>query len=184
MLWWYNFRFSLSCISNVSCLAKISYFCVVESLSWRLYTLSNFLFNCLIFFFIFSDWMQASFISFSNLALSFLFFNFSQLDFSLFSVTFTYKLAFLSFRLKSWLGFLMKRFIGSFLPICQFIVLIFRVSGRFLPFGIALGWAFGFIRALRVLLSLANLSIRNRFLCTTNKLARNQVFLAGSDAMV
>ena len=181
---WYDFQFSSSRTSNASYLTKISWFCVVKSLFWRSCALSNFLFNCLIFFFISSDWMQTVFINSSNLVLSFLFSNFSQLDSSLSFVTFTHRLAFLSSRLKGWLGFLMKKFIGSFLSICQFIFLIFGVLGCFLSFSITLGWVFGFIGTLEVLSSSANLLLRNKFFCVANELAYNRVFLAGFDAMV
>ena len=145
---WYDFQFNLSRALSAFCLAKVSYSCVFENLSWKLYTLSNFLFNCLISSSIFSDWMQATFIDSSNLALSFLFSDFSQSDSSLFCMTFAHRLVFLTSRLKDWVGFLMKKFVSPFLFICWFIFLISSVSSCFclsLPFGIVLSWAFGFI---------------------------------------
>ena len=112
---WYNFWFHSLHILSVFCLAKVSCSCVFESLSWRSCTLSNFLFNYLMFFSISLDWIQAAFIDFSNLALSFLFFNFSQLDSFLSCVTFACRFAFLSSRLKNWVSFLMKKFVSLFL---------------------------------------------------------------------
>ena len=101
---WYDFRFSSSRALNASCLARVSCFYVVESLSWRSCALFNFLFNCLISSSIFSDWMQAVFIDSSNLALSFLFSDFRQSDSSLSCVIFACRLAFSSSRLKGWLA--------------------------------------------------------------------------------
>ena len=121
--------------------------------------------------------MQAAFINSSNLALSFLFSDFSQSNSSLSCVIFTCKLAFLS-------SFLIERFIYSFLTICQFIFSISSVSSSFLLFSIALSWAFGFIGALGVLLLLTNSLLRNGFFCIANKLVRNWVFLVGFDAMI
>ena len=156
-----------------SCFVKISYFYVLESLFRKLYDLSNFFFNYIIFSSISSDWMLAAFIELSNLAWSFFIFDFNQLDFSLFYVTFACRLAFLSSRLKDWLGFLMKRFISSFLSICQFILLISNISDCFLPFNIALSWAFDFIGAFGVSLSLVSSLLKNRFFYATNELTCN-----------
>ena len=78
----------------------------------------------------------------------------------------------------------MKKFISSFSFICQFIFSIFSVSSYFLPFGIALDWAFNFIEVLGILLLSANLLLRNGFFNATNKLTHNCVFLAGFNAMI
>ena len=178
---WFNLFHAL----YMFCLARISCFCISKSLSYRLYTLSNFLFNQTIFFSISSDWILAIFIEFSILAWSFFISNFSQLVFFLSCVTFTYRLAFLSSRLKGWLVFLMKEFVSFFHP---FVNLLFQFSAylvisTFLPFGIALSWAFSFIGTLGVLLSLVSLWFQNEFFYTTNELVCNQIFLAGFNTM-
>ena len=54
----------------------------------------------------------------------------------------------------------------------------------FLSFDIALSWAFGFIEALKILLILANLSLKSEFFCTINELAYDCVFLTDFDNMV
>ena len=68
---WFVFQFNLSYASSIFCLAKVNCFYILQSLSLRLYTLFNFLFNYMIFSSIFSNWILGAFIVLLNLAQSF-----------------------------------------------------------------------------------------------------------------